>query len=320
MKIAVLLETTSADLYRRIQALDSVIADKTASPGEKTNAKTIKKKLEKTLSKNFPDAKPPERGDENDTEYWKKMAQVYKHGSQFTDDPEIKFWAGMARSAKAAQELDDLKQHDPGAYKQRMEARLKQMQRDLANMRRTHVPGNVETAYQIKQYTAKLERFMAKEFPEKYAEIVKKREEANYKAYQARDKKKAAKEREMKAAVKKSGKLSWKEQGKTYETSLKALYDQLVGLKYRAHGYPTVVGDGYSKWKNGAKFLTQVIYMPMGEIRKAWNKLDSENQQALRNAVEGINTMGYNQQGYTEAQKKAILNAMMPYKNPKARP
>ena len=318
MKIQILLETTSAELFRKIDALDRVINDAGASPGEKANAKTIKKRLEKTLAKNFPDAKRPEKGDESDTEYWKQMAQVYKHGSQFTDDPDIKFWAGLAKSAGEYQALQDLKANDPEEYKNQMMIKLKRMQRDLSNLRRTHVPGNVETAYQIRQLAAELERFMAKEFPEMYKEILKKRDDASTRAYAARDKKRAEKEKKAKDALKKSGLSTWKEQGKTYESSLKALYDQLVGLKYKGHGYPAEVGKGYAKWKNGSEFMLKMTYMPMGEIRKAWNKLSPEDQQALRDAVEGTNTMGYNQKGYTEAQKKTLLNAMTPYKNPKA--
>lgn len=306
MKISILLESTSDDLYRKIDALDAMIKDTATTTGEKENAAALKQKIEAKLAKMFPGAKRPEKVKATDTSY----------SSGFGNND---FWAGMAKAAKDAQDLEDLKQNDPEAYRQRMEAKLKTMQDKLARMRKYHLSGNVETAYQIKQYAAEVERFLAREFPEKYAEIVAKRDEANYKAFQARSKKKADKEKAAKDAVKKSGKLTWKEQGKTYEPALKALYDQLVGLEYRPYGYKSVVGQGIDKWKSGDKFMISIIQMPMGEIRKAWNKLTPEYQQDLRDAVEGTNTMGYKQQGYTAAQQKAILNAMSPYKNPKVK-
>ena len=305
MKILTLLESTSDDLYRKIDALDAMIADKSTTSGEKENAAALKKKIEAKLAKMFPGAKRPAA---------KASSTSQGFSSGFGDND---FWAGMARAAQAAKDLEDLKKNDPEAYKKKMEDKLKAMKSRLATLRRNHLSGNVETAYQIRQLTAELERFMAKEFPEMYKEILKKREEANRKAGQARDKKRDAKDKAAKAAVKKSGLSTWKEQGKTYESSLKALYDQLVGLKYKGHGYPAEVGKGYAKWKNGSEFMLKMTYMPMGEIRKAWNKLSPEDQLALRDAVEGTNTMGYNQKGYTEAQKKALLNAMAPYKNPK---
>lgn len=306
MKISILLESTSDDLYRKIDALDAMIKDASTTPGEKENAAALKKKIEAKLAATFPDAKRPVKS---------KNDSATSYSSGFGSDD---FWAGVAKAAKAASDLEDLKKTDPEAYRQQMEARLKTMQAKLSRMRKNHLSGNVETAYQIKQYAAEVERFLAREFPEKYAEIVAKRDEANYKAYQARNKKKADKEKAAKDAVKKSGKLTWKEQGKTYEPALKALYDQLVGLEYRPYGYKSVVGQGIDKWKSGSKFMISIIQMPMGEIRKAWNKLTPEYQQDLRDAVEGTNTMGYNQQGYTAAQQKSILNAMSPYKNPKA--
>lgn len=289
-------------LYRKIDALDAMITDKSTTQGEKENAATLKKKIETKLTSLFPGARRPAP----------KAASASRSYANNND-----FWTGMAKAAKDAQDLEDLKKNDPDAYRRKMEDILKSMKSRLAAMRRNHLSGNVETAYAIQQYAAKLERFMAREFPEMYAELLKKREEANYKAYQARDKKKAAKEKSAKDAVKKSGKLTWKEQGKTYEAAWKALYDQLVGLTCKMHGYKTTIGEGVMKWKNGPEFMMRVIYLPMGEVRKAWNKLSSERQQELYTAVEGINTMGYNQKGYTEAQKKALLNAMAPYKNPK---
>lgn len=306
MKISILLESTSDDLYRKIDALDAMIKDASTTPGEKENAAALKKKIEAKLAATFPDAKRPVKS---------KNDSATSYSSGFGSDD---FWAGVAKAAKAASDLEDLKKTDPEAYRQQMEARLKTMQAKLSRMRKNHLSGNVETAYQIKQYAAEVERFLAREFPEKYAEIVAKRDEANHKAYQARGKKKADKEKAAKDAVKKSGKLTWKEQGKTYEPALRALYDQMVGIPMKHYGYKVTIGDGSMKWKNGPDFMVKLVNLPTGEIRKAWNKLNSTDQQSLRDAVEGINTMGYNQQGYTEAQKKAILNAMTPYKNPKA--
>jgi hypothetical protein len=44
-------------------------------------------------------------------------------------------------AAQAQQDLEDLKQNDPAAYRARMLDRLKKMQSNLSNMRKRHVPG-----------------------------------------------------------------------------------------------------------------------------------------------------------------------------------
>ncbi len=303
MKIITLLESTAEDLYRKMDALDAMIGDASTTQGEKDNAASLKKKIQAKLQKNFPNAvrKPTA----------KKPAGM----SQSEHD----WYSGMAKAAKKAQEEDDLKQNDPEAYKELMREKLEGMKARLKTMRKYHLSGNVETAYQIQKLSREVESFMRKHFPEEYEELENKRREQSYKAYASREKKKAEKEKAEKDKLKKSGMSTWKVAGKEHESALKKLYDQMEGLKFNAHGYSATLGKHHMSWGSmkGSKFMMRLTDLPMGKVREAWNSLDPAAQQELRDAVSKVNTMGYKNDGYTEAQKKKLLGAMSPYVKPK---
>lgn len=295
MKISTLLEAvTAADLFRRIDGLDAMIKDPATTSGEKTNAAELKKRLQDRISREFPGATKTQTAGIGPAEY--------------------EFWTRMSNAAQAEKELQDLKQSNPEAYRKRMLEKLDKMKQTLSNMRKRHVPGNVETAYEIKEFSRKLDNFIRKEFPEKWAEIEAKREAARSKSYARQDQKRAQKEKAGREAVKAEKKGTWKTLGKQYEPALRELYNALLGVKFRAYGVPTEIGKGYDKWKSGAHFLQVLIHVPTGEIRKKWSQLDKQIQQDLISAVDGVNTQGYNFSGYTPAQKKSLLAAMTEYK------
>lgn len=299
MKISILLETTANELYRKIDALDAMIKDPSTTQGEKDNAATLKQKLLARLQKEFPNSA---RNDDI-------------HTALGMSKSEFDWYKGMAAAAKKEKDLNDLKQNDPEAYKRRMEEKLKTMQDTLVRMRRNHLPGNVDTAYEIRNYAYSVESFMRREFPEKYAELQKQRDEKNRKAYDRAAQKKAEKDKLEKEKLKKSGKSTWKEVGKEYEEDLKKLHELLVGTPVNRSQY-VKVGENYWKWGNGhgKKFLAYISQLPIGKIREAWNKLDSATQQNLRDAISKVNTMGYKHDGFTTAQQAALLAAMSPYK------
>lgn len=303
MKIITLLESTAEDLYRKIDALDAMIKDPSTTQGEKDNAASLKQKVQAKLQKNFPGA----------------ARQQTARTAMGMGQPEYDWYSDMARAAKKAQDEEELKKNDPEAYKELMRQRLDGMKARLKTMRKNHLSGNVETAYQIQKLTREVESFMRKHFPEEYEELENKRREKNYKAYAARDKKKAEKEKAEKDKLKKSGFSTWKKEGKEHEEAFKKLYDQLEGVEVKAHGYKSTVGVGYMAWSKmrGPGFMVRLIHLPMGKVREAWNNLDETTQQELRGAVSRVNTQGYNNDGYTEAQKNKLLGAMSPYAKPK---
>lgn len=297
MKISTLLEAvTAADLRRKIAGLDAMIADIATTSGEKENAAKLKKTLQARLANEFPHDAGSSAG---------------SMSSYFSDD----FLTRMANAAQAEKELQDLKQSNPEAYRKRMLEKLDKMKQTLSNMRKRHVPGNVDTAAQIREFSQRVDNFIRAEFPEKWDEIVRKRDEANRKSGARLAKKQAEKKKAGMAAVKAEQKGTWKTLGKQYEPALRELYNAMLGVKFRSYGYPSVVGKGTDKWDSGPSFLQLMAHLPTGEIRKKWNQLDKQIQQDLISAVDGVNTQGSNFSGYTPAQKKSLLAAMTEYKS-----
>jgi hypothetical protein len=295
MKISTLLEAvTAADLFRRIDGLDAMIKDPATTSGEKTNAAELKKRLQDRISREFPGATKTQTAGIGPAEY--------------------EFWTRMSNAAQAEKELQDLKQSNPEAYRKRMLEKLDKMKQTLSNMRKRHVPGNVETAYEIKEFSRKLDNFIRKEFPEKWAELEAKREAARSKSYARQDQKRTEKEKAGRKAVKAEQKGTFNTVGKQYGPALRELYNALLGVKFRAYGFPAEMGKGTSKWESSAAFLRRLVFVPTGEIRKKWNQMDSAIQSDLRSAIEGVNTQGANFQGFTKAQKDSLLTAMSAYK------
>jgi hypothetical protein len=215
-------------------------------------------------------------------------------------------------AAQAQQDLEDLKQNDPAAYRARMLDRLKKMQSNLSNMRKRHVPGDVESAAEIREYARRVDNFIRREFPEKWKEMEAKRQQAQQRSYARADQKRAAKQKAGKEAVKKEQKGTWKTVGQQYAPALNALYDALKGTKFK-YG---VLGEKwyiYSKLSPTHK-VELLPHIPTGEIRRHWNQMSSDVQAELSAAVEKVNTQGPKFQGYTTAQKAALLAAMSPYK------
>lgn len=72
-------EDTAEDLQRKIASLDAMLNDKSTTPGEKTNAQTLKATLEKRLKTEFPDNTPnqPEYNSE-DKGYYSSEQKTYK--------------------------------------------------------------------------------------------------------------------------------------------------------------------------------------------------------------------------------------------------
>lgn len=302
MKISTLLETTLVDLYRKMDGLKAMIADKATTPGEKENAGSLLKKIEDRLAREFP-------GHERPTQKT-YTPQPYNTTSWGSED----WLRGMANAAKYQEKLDKLKKDDPEAYKNEMLRTLNNMKRKLKILRKSHVPGNVETADQIRSYTNRINSFIRREFPDMWEELNTKRNAANRKAWERTEKKRKQKYNQRKEAVKKEGGGTTNTIGKKYENVLKTLYNSMKGVKYKPFGFPAVIGTKNEKWDSGSKFLRLMPYMPMGEIRSRWNKFDEETRNELRRAIESVHTQGTKFGGFTAAQKKSLLGAMTPFK------
>jgi hypothetical protein len=301
MKIKTLLEATAADLFRKMDALDAMINDPSTTQGEKDNARASKEKIAAKLAKDFPDAKRPPKS---------------SNAQSGMSKDEYDFWSGMAKAAKASQEKEELKQKDPEEYKKLMRQELEAMKTKLKSLKKNHLSGNVETAHRIKVLSQKIENFMAREFPDEYKELQTKRDEANYKAFLARSKKAREKEKAEKDKLKKSGFAKASEVGKEYADALQVLHKALEGVALSGPGFKIRVGEkNHWNWKtgHGGRFIMYMPQIPTGKIREAWNSLDSDTQQQLRDAISKVNTQGWKHEGMTEVQKNKILTAMTPY-------
>ena len=301
MKIATLLEVTAQDLFRKITGLDAMIDDPATTDSEKQNARNLKQRLQDRLSSEFPGAKRSQTG----------TAGPAMHPQEY------EFWTGMARAAQEMQDLADLKKNNLPEYQRRMLDRLKQMKSRLATMRRRHVPGNVDTANEIQSYARDVDRFIRTEFPDMWAELKKKRNDANLRGYENREKNRQERNRAGRDAVKREQKLTFTQVGKAHETAIRELYNALKGTRFRRVGTHSKgeTGKDYYAWQSGRRFLIALTSLPTGAIRTAWNQLPAKTQQDLRTAIDSVNTQGYNFGGYTAAQKLSLLNAMTAYKD-----
>lgn len=305
MKLIQLFEATAADLYRKIDGLQAMIDDKTTTPGEKENAAASIKKLQARLDQEFPGQAKPQP----------KSADPYANYN-----PEDDWLYQMARAAREQQDLQDLKKKDPAEYENVMRQKLKKMQDNLKIMRRQHIPGNVETARNIQDYSYRVDRFIREHFPKDWEELEKKRAEQRNKSYAYADKKAKEKTAQKKDDITKAGKAGFKEVCKQYSNILEPFFKALNSKQYRwvGDGKVTLRGAGsYGKYPALDIIATQI---PVGDIRKAWNEMTPEIQKQLIEILPKVHTLGRHNvkdEGWSsQAQLDKILNAMKPYQDP----
>lgn len=286
----ILAEETADDLYRKIAALTAVINDAAATDGEKENARRLKDRLEQRLQTDYPNQK----------------------SSQITDLENS--WLGQM--AKAVHDEEERKKYwaeNPGAETAYWKRELERLKNQRADFYRSMIPGDVYNAGTMQEYNRRIDSILKKHFPEEWKAELAKREKKRASSYKAADKKRQAKDKELKkqvaAAKEKQGLGTFKEVGKEFEEPLKTFHKLLQGLRYPKWARLTV-----DKFKSGAKTLSTMNELATADLRNKWTQLPAEDQQAVVAAVSRVNELGYKGDGYTPAQKKRIIDALRPSK------
>ena len=294
MKLFQLFESTSDDLFRKIDALDAVIADKAATDNEKSNAKSLKSKLEARLKNEFPNAKRPSKTTSSTSSYSR------------SGNWDANFWADMARAAAAHKDREERWKKNPEEKKLYYKDKLRQLQNRRSALSKWRGMGNVEIESEYQQVHNTIENILRNEFPEEYAEIQKKRDEKANKAAEREYKKQIKKTKDIKAKAQKSGKKTLSEVGKEYEDVLKRFHNLMREKKalMSGSGFHNIKIDPF---KNGYKTLNDLKYVK--GLRMLWSELSKEDQEAVKIAIETVNDFGERANGYTPAQKKRILDS-----------
>lgn len=281
---------TADDLFRKLDSLNAMINDSATTEGEKANARSLKAKIEQKLKDKFPNATRSQlKYSVDDLSAWQDFAKgytkahdEYKRYQQAKDDPTI----------------------DRGFILDEIE-RLKQRRKELAKRRAW---GDVEANRDYKDLTYKIERLYKEFFPDEWGKIVAKRDSANYKAGKRAHAKRQEKMAKTNTTAKESG-LSFAQAAKNAEPALKRLHANLKGSKITTSSYRGIVGSFIS----GRNTLWALAQTKTTDLRKAFQELDKDDQTAIRDAVESVHTKGYvsdSMAGYTEVQKKKVLNAL----------
>ena len=296
-----LVEDTANDLFRKISALTAVINDAAATDGEKANARSLRTQLEDRLKAEFPNVQPP-----------LPNAQSAMQSNQ-RDDFDNSWFGQMAKAA--ADDVDRRKRwkENPGAEQEHWASELQRLKRSRTSFYKTMIPGDVYNAEQMAEYNRRIDNILRTHFPEEWQRELDKREAKRNAGYKYQDKKRKERDTELKNKAHgqktSAGLGTMKEIGKEFEEPLKAFHTLLKGLRYPK--YPTSSVEGF---KSGAKTLYNINELASGDLRRKWSELDQETQQLVVAAVSKVNTLGYKANGYTDAQKKRILDALRPSK------
>lgn len=285
-----LAEETADDLYRKITALDAVINDAAATAGEKDNARSLKARLQQRLQTDYPGEK-----------------------SSLVKDLENSWFGQMAKAEYERSEREKRWAEHPEEKTAYYRNQLNKLRADRADFYRTMIPGDVYNQETMNSYNRKIDSILRNHFPEKWKAELAKREKKRQAGYKSADKKRAARDAELKKQVatakEKQGMGTWKEIGKEFEEPLKRFHLLLKGLRY-----PKWIGLKVEGFKNGADTLSTMKELATGDLRNKWTQLSPEDQQAVVAAVSRVNELGYKANGYTPAKKKELLNALRPSK------
>ena len=286
-------EETADDLYRKIDALDAVINDGAATDGEKENAKSLKAKLQARLQSDYPGQKPG-----------------------WVDDLKNSWFGQMAKAAGEQEEREKYWRENPGAE----EAYWMQRYKDLRARRSRVGPGygNVERAEMYRELSYEIDRLLRDHLPDEWKKVLAQREKSRQAGYKYQAKKAAAKKKELNNKIKqqkeKGGLENWKVVNKEYIEPLSRFYELLKDTLV-----PKWTGMRVRDFGKASTILMRLTDLATGDIRRKWSELSPEDQVAVKQAVEKVNTLGYKANGYTVAQKAKILDAMRPSKAPPPR-
>lgn len=294
-----LSENTADDLFRKIAALNAVINDTAATDGEKLNAQSLKTRLEDKLKANFPNATPSAT----------KPTPAMSRSSNWQDDFDNSWIDKMTKAAADDAARSKHWAENPGAEQEYWADELSRLKTARARFYKTMIPGNVHNAEQMREYNHRIDKILRIHFPELWKKELAKRDAKNTAGYKYRDKKKKEKDKILKTNVKaqkeKSGLGKANHVNAEYIEPLSRFYDKIKDL--RLPQYPDTKFGQLYKAKDTLRGLVQ---LGSGDIRRAWTDLSPEDQSAVKQAAEHVNTLGYKGKGYTPAQKLKILDAM----------
>jgi len=286
----ILTEETADDLYRKITALDAVINDAAATDGEKDNARRLKARLQQRLQTDYPGEK-----------------------SSVIKDLENSWLGQMAKAEYERSEREKRWAEHPEEKTAYYRRELNRLRADRADFYRNMIPGDVYNQGTMDSYNRKIDSILRNHFPDEWTAELVKREKKRQAGYKSADKKRAARDAELKQKVakakEKQGQGTFKEVGKEFEEPLKRFHALLKGLRYPKWASLTV-----ERFKNGASTLSTMKELATGDIRNKWTQLSPEDQQAVVTAVSKVNELGDKANGYTLAQKKRIIDSLRPSK------
>jgi len=285
-----LSEETVDDLHRKIAAMNAMINDRASTDGEKENARSLKKKLELRLQTEFPNQQP-----------------------SWISDMSNDWFGQMAKAAAAEKEREDLFAKDPKAKEDYFRGLLNNLRARRKQFLQNRIPGDVESSGILKDYNRRIDKILKQHFPSEWQELLKKREEQRRAGYKRSAEKSKLKKKEQDNLVKqvkiKDNLGTWKEIGKEYEDVLRKFQDKIKDL--RIPQYPS---QTFGKFKSGASTLSYLNWVSIGDIRNKWSELDPADQEKIKEAISKVHTLGPKSNGYTDAQKKRIIDAMRPSK------
>ena len=187
---------------------------------------------------------------------------------------------------------------------------------------RNRIGGDEYAAQDLAELNGKIDHILSNHFPEEWEKLEAKRAEQRKRASRKRNEQHKVKVQDRKNRVKKSGLSNVDDLAKEYNDLLKRIYAQSTAVKAKGRlFYWQREIESYSNTIKGnmKKFLALLPALPMGKVREDWQKLDKADQEAFKEVISRINTEGSREDGWTEAQKKKVLDALKPYANPEAR-
>jgi hypothetical protein len=274
-------EATADDYFRKIDALDAMINDKATTPGEKSNAASLKAKVEKKLKDEFPNAQRSAPKD-----------KVHGYGSW--DDVMKDPWFQWAKGMGEYLDKEKLWQTDRNAA----EAELRRLIDRRKQIVRSYMPGDTEGAQDLNDAKYAVDRFMRKYLPDLWKAEVAKRDVANHKAGLRADKKRAEKDKVIKQANK--GLL-------TYSQSKAASLPFAQKLKDKIKGVHS--GGKYRFMFNfkDSNFLTWLADCQAPVVRVIVQDLSTKEKQELCNLIDRCAEQGLNTKVFTRKQKDDLI-------------
>jgi hypothetical protein len=287
--VSILAEKTAADLFRKIDALDATINDRSITDGERAAATSFKDRLVQKLKTEFPGAQRP------------APLSSRNQNSDFRD-----YASAFTRGMDEYDEYQRVK-NDPTADRSKYRAQIERLKAERRRVAPGRGLGDTHATQRVKEIDARVRRIYQDMFPAEWKELTAKREKA---ADAARDRaweKKVAAETEKEKAAKAAG-LSYRDAGKMHPEALKAFANALK------HRYAPAVKDvlGYIVPPRTKK----------SDLKAALSKLSPEDVAKMKEMVNAIHTNAYTEHypGYTVRQKADVLSAFATEFDPNAAP